>query len=422
MKLNYKRTFLIGSAFFSICAFWELFDSIVPLILRNTFGFKDTLTGVVMSMGNVLALFLIPLSGILSDKTNTRFGKRTPYIVIGTAIAVLSMSLIPLANKNHNIILLIISLIVVLVAMGMYRTPAVALMPDLTSKALLSKANSVINLMGAIGALITLCLVRFLVPKEVNPDYTMIFLAIAILMVVAVTVLVITIKEKPLSLEKICMDRENNIDEGQNSTDKRSEGQKLPKEIKRSLIFLLVSAFLWFMAFNAIATGFSRYATHVWELKGGSFASVLIGAWIVVIVCYIPLGIISDRIGRWKVIIFGIALMAGSFLCTSLFSQYSPWISVIFIFTAVGWASINVNAYPMIVELCRSSEVGKYTGLYYTFTMAGQIITPILSGFLLQTVSYRTLFPYAVVFSLLSLCTMLFVRHGKSGQSSIRVM
>jgi MFS family permease len=151
MRLNYKRTFFVGLAFFSICAFWQMYDNIIPLMLKNTFGLGETVTGVLMALDNVLALFLLPLFGTLSDKTDTPLGKRTPFIIGGTAVAVVSMTLLPIANQAGSITLFLIFLGIVLVAMGSYRSPAVALMPDLTPKPLRSKANSIINLMGAIG-------------------------------------------------------------------------------------------------------------------------------------------------------------------------------------------------------------------------------------------------------------------------------
>ena len=183
-------------------------------------------------------------------------------------------------------------------------------------------------------------------------------------------------------------------------------------EVKRSLYFILVSIFLWFTAYNAVTTAFSRYATTVWDLQGGSFANALMVAMGAAIISFLPVGIISTKIGRKKMILVGITLMTLSYFAGFFFVEYSPLINLVFVFTGVGWASINVNSYPMVVEMSKSADVGKYTGLYYTFSMAAQIFTPIFSGFLLENISYRTLFPYAVVFSIFSFCTMLMVKHG----------
>ncbi len=411
MKLNYKRTFFIGLAFMSISAFWQLYDNIIPLILQNTFGLGETLTGGIMAVDNILALFLLPIFGSLSDKTNTKLGKRIPFIIGGTLTAVIIMILIPYADNTENFLLFFISLGVVLIAMGTYRSPAVALMPDLTPKPLRSKANSIINLMGAVGAIFTLMVIYFLVPKEANPSYTNVFIVVAALMIVAVTILVIAIKENRLS-EEVQKLEGKTIDE--NPIENIDDKQEMPKEVKRSLYFLLASIFLWFTAYNAVITAFSRYATKVWGMEGGSFANALMIATGAAILSYIPIGTISSNIGRKKTILIGIIMMSISYFFGFLFVEYSPIINVVFAFTGIGWAAINVNSYPMVVEMSRSSDIGKYTGLYYTFSMAAQIFTPILSGFLLENISYRTLFPYSVVFSLLSLCTMLFVKHGDS--------
>lgn len=418
MKLNYKRTFMIGLAFMSISAFWQLYDSLVPKMLDSTFSIKETATGVIMALDNVLALFLLPFFGALSDRVDTRLGKRTPFILFGTFVAVISMMVLPLANEWKNFPLFFIALGMVLLAMSTYRSPAVALMPDLTPKPLRSQANSIINLMGAFGGIFSLLMISLLVPRVDNPNYILVFLAVALFMVVAVAALVNTVKEKKLSKEladelsdEMEMQRE---EEEEAAASEAVKGAKLPRDVFRSMVFLLASIFFWFTAYNAVTTAFSRYAEKVWDLKGGSFANALMVAMGAAIIAFIPIGFVSSRIGRKKTIIAGIIMMTVSYLCGFLFFKYSSWINVVFAITGIGWASINVNSYPMVVEMSRGADIGKYTGIYYTFSMIAQIFTPIFSGYLLETISYRTLFPYAVVFSLLSLLTMLNVRHGDS--------
>jgi maltose/moltooligosaccharide transporter len=415
MRLNYKRTILIGLAFMSICAFWQMYDTIIPLMIKNTFGLGETVTGVLMALDNVLGLFMLPFFGALSDKINTPLGKRTPFIIVGTIFAVISMLFLPYANKSANMILFLIFLGIVLLAMGSYRSPAVALMPDLTPKPLRSKANSIINLMGTIGGIYTLLMVKLLV-KE-GTDYQEIFLAVAAIMIVAVLLLVLTIREKKLAAS---IDLESGAVHSKDHTREETEHHtankedKLPREVRNSLILLLASIFLWFAAYNAVTTAYSRYAEQVWGMRVGGFADSLLIATCAAILSYIPIGFISSLVGRKKTIIGGIVLMAFSFICGAFFVQYSPIINYIFAFTGIGWAAINVNSFPMVVEMCKGSDIGKYTGLYYTFSMSAQILTPIASGALLEFISYRTLFPYAVFFSVASLCTMLFVKHGDS--------
>lgn len=410
MKLNYKRTFFIGLAFMSISSFWQLYDNIIPLILQNTFGIGETFTGAIMAMDNLLALFLLPIFGAFSDRVDTRFGKRTPFIVLGTLGAVTFMLLIPISNNLRSFPLFFISLGAVLLAMSTYRSPAVALMPDLTPKPLRSKANSIINLMGAVGAIFALALISLLVPDEPNPSYFSVFLIISLLMVLSVLVLVKTIKEKRLSEEMKEFNATQDLDDDENTD---SDGEMAP-DVKRSLYFILASIFLWFTAYNAVTTAFSRYAGRVWGLQGGSFANALLVATGAAILSYIPIGIIASKVGRKRTIIAGIVLMSTSYFLGYLFLEYSPMINAVFAITGIGWAAISVNSYPMVVEMSKSADVGKYTGLYYTFSMSAQIFTPILSGFFLENVGYRTLFPYSVFFSLASLATMLMVRHGDS--------
>ena len=197
-KLNYKRTFFIGLAFLSISAFWQMYDNIIPLMLQNTFGLGETVTGVLMAMDNVLALVLLPVFGALSDRVDTQLGKRTPFILGGTVLAVIFMMLLPLADKKQSLVLFVAALFATLLAMGLYRSPAVALMPDLTPNHLRSRANAVINLMGAVGGVYALIMIKLLVGAGDRPDYAPLFVSIVALMAIAVGVLMITIRERKL--------------------------------------------------------------------------------------------------------------------------------------------------------------------------------------------------------------------------------
>lgn len=410
MKLNNKRTTLIGLAFLSISAFWQMYDNVIPLILKNTFGMGETITGAIMAADNVLALFLLPIFGALSDKVNTRIGKRMPFILSGTAFAFLFLLMLPFADNTRNITLFVVGLFVLLISMGTYRSPAVALMPDLTPKPLRSKANAIINLMGAVGGVYTLIMIKVLVGKGETPNYYPLFLSIGLLMVVCVGILFLTIKENKLR-------KEIEADEGDVAEEKvgtAQKGEKLPRDVMRSLVFLLLSVAFWFIAYNAVTTAFSRYATHVWGLEGGGYADCLLIATVAAIISYIPIGAFASKIGRKKMILIGIILLGGCYLAAGFYSTYH-WSMIIF-FGIIGfaWAAISVNSYPMVVEMSAAGDVGKYTGLYYTFSMSAQVITPILSGFLLENVSYRTLFPYSVTFSVLAFITMTQVKHGDS--------
>lgn len=434
-KLNYGRTFLIGLAFMSICSFWQVYDNIIPLMLKNTFGLGETITGVVMALDNVLAIFLLPMFGTLSDKVDTRLGKRTPFIVVGTVLAVVFMLLLPVADRAVNLPLFVGALFGVLISMGLYRSPAVALMPDLTPNRLRSRANAVINLLGAVGGVYSLIMIKVLVGKELRPDYEPLFISIAALMVAAVLVLVLTIREKKIAAQvaaeeaaessliskaENCLNKETTENgspaKAENPGKEEAATEKkvtvLAPEVKKSMIFMLASIFLWFMAYNAVTTAFSRYTEQVWHLEGGGFANCLMVATVAAILSYIPIGHISSKIGRKKTILGGVLVMAACYGAAIFAGSYTPLINVAFALIGVAWAAINVNSYPMIVAMSEGADIGKFTGTYYTFSMAAQIVTPILSGFLLEHVSYRTLFPYALIFSLLAFCTMLQVKHG----------
>ena len=415
MKLNYKRTLLVGFAFLSICAFWQLYDNVIPLILKNTFHMKDSLVGVVMAMDNVLALFLLPFFGKLSDKCHTKLGRRTPFILGGTAAAVILMNILPYADNHEKLLLFVIPLGLLLIAMGTYRSPAVALMPDVTPKPLRSKANAIINLMGALGGVFTLGVTGLLVHAGATGrnDYTMLFLAVSLLMAISVIVLVLTVRENKLAAEVAAM--ETDEEKEAEAEEKKESGKafvELAPDVRRSLWLILFSVAFWFMGYNAVTSAFTRYMQVQWgyDIKAASLC--LMVATVGAVLSYLPVGILSSKFGRKKLIQAGVILLAVCFATAGLFTAFHPAVYVVFALVGVAWAMINVNSYPMVVEISKSGDVGKYTGYYYTFSMAAQIITPILSGLLLEHVGYQTLMPYATVMVAISFVTISLARHG----------
>ena len=416
MKLNYKRTILIGFAFMAISAFWQVYDNIIPLILKYNFNIGDTLSGGIMALDNVFALFMLPIFGAWSDKVATRRGKRTPFILVGTILAVVFMTMIPMAANMRNLWFFVIALLLSLIAMGTFRSPAVSLMPDVTPKPLRSKGNAIINLMGAVGGVSALVMIMFLVGEGDTPSYQPLFAGISILMVIALAVILTQVNENKFVEERIAVEKANGIDAEDEEDDEAalSGTAALPKDVKRSLTFLLLSVSFWFMAYNAVTTSFSKYATETWGMEGGGFAGALMVATVAAIISYMPVGIVSSKIGRKKVILFGVVLMASCFAIGALVKDATFTINIIFALVGVAWASINVNSYPMVVEMCKGSDIGKFTGMYYTFSMAAQVFTPILSGFFLEHVGYWTLFPYAAVFAAIAFFTMTQVKHGDS--------
>ena len=414
MKLDYKRTILIGFAFLSISAFWQMYDNIIPLILKYFFNIGDTLSGGIMALDNIFALFMLPIFGALSDKVSTNRGKRTPFIFIGTILAVIFMIFLPIAANMRNLALFMVMLLLTLIAMSTYRSPAVSLMLDVTPKPLRSKGNAIINLMGAVGIILVLGLTMVLSGSKDNntPNYIYLFLAVAVIMVLALVILLTKVDENRFVSERIALEKEFGIED--EVEDDGSGDAKLPADVKRSLIFLLLSVAFWFMAYNGVMTAFSKYATEMWGMGGGSYAGAMMVASIGALIAFVPVGIISSKLGRKKVILFGVILLALSWLVAFMFKSPNAGIYVVFVLVGIAWASINVNSYPMVVEMCKGSDIGKFTGYYYTFSMAAQVFTPILSGFFLEHVGYWTLFPYATIFSVVAFVTMLQVKHGDS--------
>lgn len=422
MKLDTRRTVFVGFAFLSICAFWQMYDNLIPKILTETFGMGESISGMIMAADNVLALFLLPLFGSLSDKCTSSLGRRRPYILFGTLAAVAVMMTLPVLTDSYHaspaawkLVCFIVGLGLLLVAMGTYRSPAVALMPDVTPKPLRSKANAIINLMGALGGILYLIITTFLykTTPDVYTSYLPLFAIVGVIMLGSLAVVMLLVNEPKLVQRQQAYEQAYPEDTLTQVTD---SGEVLHAEVKRSLRFLLVSIALWFIGYNGVTTWFSVYAARSWNMTLGQANTCLTIATAGAIFSYIPVGSVASKVGRRKTIRFGTLLLSGSFfaafLYTMAFSAFSPVLYGLFVLVGIAWAAINVNSLPMVVEMCKGSEVGKFTGLYYTFSMTAQIATPIAAGWLLEHVDYKTLFPYAAIFVFGSFLTMGFVRHG----------
>ena len=426
MKLNNRRTILVGLAFLSICSFWQMYDNVVPLILTKTFHLNETFSGAIMAADNVLALFLLPFFGTLSDRTDTKMGKRTPYILGGTLAAVILLNILPLIDNSYyaaagtgKMIAFIAVLGLLLISMGTYRSPAVALMPDVTPKPLRSRANAIINLMGAVGGIIYLAVAAVMYPNSKvlgldHVNYQPLFIVVALIMAVSIIVMKLTINEPKLTAENQALEAEH--PEWNLAEDDGSGNEVLPAEVKRSLGFLLASIALWFIGYNGITTWFTTYVDKVMGQGLGGASTCLLIATGGAIISYIPIGSLAHKIGRKKTIMIGVILLASCFLAgyflTTAFSSINAIMFAVFALVGFAWAAINVNSLPMVVEMCRGSDIGKFTGYYYTASMAAQVVTPVLAGFLIRNISYKVLFPYAALFVLFSFLTMTQVKHG----------
>lgn len=426
MKLNYKNTLLVGLAFLSISTFWQLYDNVLPLILANTFNLNETWSGIVMAADNVLGLILLPFFGALSDKTDTDIGKRMPYILFGSGCAIVLMNMLPYLDNSYykiqssvKVVSFIFVLTLLLVSMNVYRTPAVALMPDVTPKPFRSRANAIINLMGAIGAIIYLVISSVLYPSSKTAnlhhvDYQILFTVVSSIMFIAVGLLFLFVKEPKLVEENKKIEQEH--PEWNLSVVDEQGNEHLPKEVKRSLVFLLISIFLWFMGYNAVSTWFTTYISRFMNGGLGDASRCLLFSTGGAIVSYIPVGLIATKIGRKKTIMGGITVLTTIFIIayflTTNYDHIVPMMYVCFVLAGTSCSAINVNSLPMVVEICKSDEIGKYVGYYYTASMAAQILTPTLAGTLMRLVSYKALFIYSAVFVFLSFITMCFVKHG----------
>ena len=500
MKLNYKRIILVGFAFFLIQAFWQAYDNTIPMILTNKFGMSQAWSGAIMALDNVLALFMLPLFGAISDKHHSKWGRRTPFIVVGTLIAavmLIALSFVDNAQLHHisdvaaiddpaaletiydreadetlltpggqkfvlsrqftkeeftqirsqitvdgaavtnpdytnyvmparqacawdatakspvTLVFFIALLLVILVSMSVFRSPAVALMPDVTLKPLRSKANAVINLMGSAGGILVLVLGMVFAPSAVRNSlmsYIGYFAVIAAIMLAALVVFMLTVRENEWAAEM----QQQSVELGLEDKEEAATGErKLSVDEVKSLIFLLLSIVLWFFGYNAVTSKYSVYASNILHKD---YNLTLIIAQAAAIISYLPVGFIASKVGRKKTILAGVVMLTAAFTTASFMSAESPTMlmNAMFALAGIAWATINVNSFPMVVEMCSGGNVGKYTGFYYTASMAAQVATPMLSGLLMDRMGMHVLFPYAAVFTALAFVTMLFVRHGDS--------
>lgn len=415
MKLNVKRVILVGFAFFLISAFWQAYDKAIPLLMTYKFGMSQLESGIIMALDNVLAVFMLPLFGALSDKTKSKLGKRKIFILCGTICAVVSFIFIPLIG---NVWVFIAVLLVTLLSMATFRSPAVALMPDVTCKPLRSKGNAIINLMGTAGGLMVLGLgIVVKVGENYMQNFFPYFLAVCGIMLIGLIVFMLTVKENEWSAQMLA-DTEKYFpeeNEPKQQTDvEQSPTKKLSKSQLTSLLLILASVALWYMGYNAITSKYSLYADKVLHQ---SYDKTLMIAQVAAIIAYIPVGLIASKLGRKKTILAGVAILATSFgLAILMTAESSPILMyILFAFAGIGWATINVNSFPMVVELAKDGDVGKYTGFYYTASMSAQVLTPILSGAIMDLAgNMMPLFPYATICVALAFITMFFVKHGDS--------
>lgn len=537
LKLDYKKTIKVGFAFAIIQCFWVVYDYVIPLLIDNAFGLSNAMRGLIMGLDNLLALFMLPLFGKISDSCKSKYGRRTPFIVLGTLAAIVLMIFIPVTTasqlkeanvirndletrfvedaafrqekltefyddaesgenkyiskivfdelsgkiskeefvnlttddeagyfnrfakdgmnryindqvynqvtKQHSVrlVFFILILFLVLVAMGTYRSPAVALMPDVTPKPLRSQANAIINLAGGVGGAIAT--ITYMVGFLINENgYVGIYIANALSMGILLLCFIKLVNEPKMVDEcrRICEEygitdeddeavdlREQEAEDGV-TADKAAdeavlstEKQKLKKSKTISFLLILASIFMWFMGYNAVSSNLSIYIVNVLGCTPFIGTVVSAASMAVSAVAFIPVGMLAVKIGRKKSIMLGLLFATVSFVCVFLFIKPQWGISVkaimfalFYLIAGFGLIVVNVNTFPMVVELSSAKDVGKYTGYYYMATMSAQAITPYIGGLFMDHLSNRSLFAYSAVCVIISIVLMALVKHGDS--------
>lgn len=431
MKLDYRRTFLLGFGFLGVSVMWLLYNSYVPIFLqagnpafeqthRATtvgFGLSATLAGLIMTLDNIAAFFIQPILGIVSDRTRTRMGRRMPYILIGAPLAAVAFALIPgavnrippeLSGQTSQLggplAAFMIAIGVMLLAMAAFRTPLIALMPDITPSPLRSKANGVINMMGGIGAL----LATFGGAMLYRINKVIPFVIGAVIMVLAALVVLWKIREPREYMDK--------PDAQERWWDTLKGIGAIPREERRSLVLILSAIFAWFVGYNAIETFFTSYGTFRLGVAE-STASLLLGFFSLTFFLFsIPGGMLAERWGRRRTILTGLVALVALLLLASFLPNVIA-IAVILFLGGMAWALININSLPMIVDLAPSDRLlGTYTGLYYISGTLAAIAGPIFNGWIIDATgkNYNTIFWVAPAFMLLAIVCMGFVTRGEA--------
>ncbi len=403
MKLNYKKTFILGFGFFAITLCASLYDAFVPIFL-NEFIDKAWLIGFLMTMDNYIGLFLQPLIGTLSDRTHTRFGRRMPYILICMPLAAIFVCIIP----NHlGLISLLVIIVLYNLIMSTFRSPTVALMPDITPGPLRSKANGVINLMGGAGAVIA-----FLIGSKlytINPVYP--FYMAALLLLVSAAILFFKIKEKRDSLNyEAVVNANSKVHE---KTKIKNLGQLLVVTKKmKNVLLLLMAIFFWFIAYNSVSSFFSLYGKEFLHIAPEAATGKLTFFSFSMLLAALPAGFLGTKFGKKKIIIAGLILIILVFGGVFLTNDINV-IGYLFIPAGIAWALININSYPLVVSMTDQKNIGSYTGLYYLFSSLAAIASPPLIGMLIDKLGYGILFKYSVCGFILALVFILLVKTPK---------
>lgn len=442
IKLNYIQIFLIGLGFLASSLAWAIYNTQVPLILRDRFMQSNTAIGVIMTIDNFFGVIFQPVIGAWSDGTRSRIGRRLPWIAVGIPLCAFFFAIIPL---QHRLMTFMGAVIAFNLIMSLWRSPVIALMPDVTPRPLRSSANGIINLMGGFGSVIAFFIGGIL--SDMRDDKFYAFLMGSILMVLSLLVLLKFVREpdalnykeeKGIAIKDTVANRwarssrrdmiatrriitEEGDEEQQAAKQKENRFAPflaLPRSVKISLLAILVAILAWFMGYNAIETFFTLFATSTYNMTDGQATMMLTGFSMAFLVFAYPAGLIGQKLGRKKTILIGLVGIVLLFL-PILLRPSQTLLQILLIGGGFAWACININSLPMVVEFASDETIGAFTGYYYLFSFTAAIVSPILYGFIQdRTQDFGLLFFYAVICFAVALISMFFVRHGDYVDSS----
>ena len=420
-KMSYPKTFLLGFGFFGVSVIWSVYNAFVPLFLDERFGLQAGFISFIMVLDNIAALIIQPPLGVFSDRLRSPIGRRLPFIVVGAPLAAAMFGLIPYAQVLP---LFIFSCITLLLAMAFWRTPVVALMPDITPSEKRSQANGVINLMGGLGTVLATLIGGPL--YRINPSYPF-FLAAGLVIIAGILVLAFVREPKEYISSKLHLADQS---EGAYKKNKvlKNLGEVFTQQDK-SPMYILLAILFWFVAYNALDTFFTLYGVNHLGLDGGDSAFQISYIGLIFMLMAVPAGILASKIRRKVTISIGIWVMIACVILmyvipsdvlttrfASLMGSGFYVLSIILMFAGVGWAMINVNSLPMVVDMTDDDHIGTYTGLYYFFSQLAATFGPVFFGWTIQFANndYRLMMVIAPFFFFLAFLMMLGVRRGEA--------
>ncbi len=404
-KFKVGKTFVLGFGFLGVSVIWALYNAYVPVFLKDWYHLPSVIIGLIMTIDNIFAILLLPYLGAMSDRTRTKLGRRRPYILAGAPLATVFFILIPFVALKGNLFLTMLVIILMNLAMALFRTPVIALMPDITPSKFRSQANGIINFMGGVGAL----LVYFGGKKLYDTNVAYPFIVGGLIMLAASLIVVFFVNEdKPL--EKAT--EENPPVSLKESFEALIDNLKDVVTGEKSLMFILLAIFSWFIGYNALETFFTSYAKFYLHLKASTGALIL-GMFVLSFMIFsLVAGFVGARFGRRITIQTGLFIVSVIMFVSLRVHSFVPF-SVLFFIGGIGWALVNVNSLPMVVDMTTLKKVGGYTGLYYFSSQAANIIAPPLAGAFIDHFGYPSLLVFSTGFFVIAFVLMSFVRRGE---------